>query len=473
MKFLDREEEMRRLLSLSAREDGGLAVLWGRRRVGKTRLMLEWVRRAKGIYTLADQSAGPVQRRYFADSLSSVLDGFAESEYPDWRTLLRAVARQAGHAGWRGPLVIDELPYLVAASPELPSVLQGFIDHEARTARLCVALAGSSQHMMQGFQLDRSSPLFGRASEAFELRPLPAGYIGKALGMDRPTRCVEAWAAWGGIPRYWELAEPFRMDTDAAIDALVLDPNGPLHAEPDRLLVEELPPATALRPILDVVGGGAHRLSEIAGRIGVPATSLTRQLSRLQELGLLVREEPFGAADRGGKRSLYQIGDPFIRMWFRVVAPQRATLAVGGRAVRAAIWQRHRVRLVSEAWEDLCRASVPLLTRTMLGEDAPWGPPRRFWLGNGPEWAIVASSPDERTLLLGEVKWSEKPVSEPEVDRIGRALLAKGLPDGTWARGKRIVHAVFVPELQGPPRRATGRRPYRVVTAADVLACLR
>ena len=263
------------------------------------------------------------------------------------------------------------------------------------------------------------------------------------------------------------------MDTDAAIDALVLDPNGPLHAEPDRLLVEELPPATGLRPILDVVGGGAHRLSEIAGRIGVPATSLTRQLSRLQELGLLAREQPFGAPDRGGKRSLYQIGDPFIRMWFRVVAPQRATLAVGGRAARAAVWHRHRVRLVSEAWEDLCRASVPRLTRTTLGEDGPWGPPRRFWLGNGPEWDIVASSPDENALLLGEVKWSEKPVSESELDRIGRALLAKGLPDGTWAREKRIVHAVFVPELQGPPRRAAGRRSYRVVTATDVLECLR
>lgn len=473
MKFLDREAEMRRLLHLSARDDGGLAVLWGRRRVGKTRLMLEWVRRANGLYTLADQSAGAVQRRYFAQALSSVLDGFGDAEYPDWRTLLRALARQAEQAGWRGPLVIDELPYLVSASPELPSVLQGFIDHEARTARLCVALAGSSQHMMQGFQLDRTSPLFGRASEAFELPPLPAGYIGKALGIDRPTRAITAWAAWGGIPRYWELAEPFRMDTDAAIDTLVLDPSGPLHAEPDRLLVEELPPATGLRPILDVVGGGAHRLSEIAGRIGVPATSLTRPLSRLQELGLLVREQPFGAPERGGKRSLYRIGDPFVRMWFRVVAPQRAALAVGGRTARAAIWQRHSVRLVSEAWEDLCRAAVPRLTERTLGEDGPWGPPRRFWLGDGPEWDIIASSIGGESLLVGEVKWSERPVSASEVDRIGRALLARGLPDEPWARDRRLVHAVFVPELEVPLGRAAARRPYRVVTAADVLGCLR
>ena len=64
-------------------------------------------------------------------------------------------------------------------------------------------------------------------------------------------------------------------------------------------------------------------------------------------------------------------------------------------------------------------------------------------------------------------------LSESEVDRIGRALLAKGLPDGSWVREKRIVHAVFVPELQSPPRRAAGRRPYRVITGTDVLECLR
>ena len=128
---------------------------------------------------------------------------------------------------------------------------------------------------------------------------------------------------------------------------------------------------------------------------------------------------------------------------------------------------------MSEAWEDLCRAAVPRLTRKTLVEDGPWGPPRRFWLGNGPEWDIVASSPNDSALLLGEVKWSENPVSESEVDRIGRALLAKGLPDGSWAREKRIVHAVFVPEMQGPRSRAARRRSYLVITATDVLECLR
>jgi len=472
MQFLDREEELGRLVRLSARPEGGMALVWGRRRVGKTRLLLEWMRLTGGLYTVADQSAGPVQRRYFAESVAGVLEGFADSEYPDWRTLLRGLARQARQTGWRGPLVFDELPYLVAASPELPSVLQGVLDHEARAAGLCVALAGSSQHMMQGLQLDRSSPLFGRATEGFELHPLPAGYIGRALGLDRPARSVEAWAAWGGIPRYWELAEPFGADIDTAIDTLVLDPRGTLHAEPDRLLVEEVPPATSLRPILDVVGAGARRLSEIAGRTGVPATSLARPLGRLQELGLLDREQPFGAPDRGGKRSLYQIGDPFVRMWFRVVAPRRATLAVGGRSVRVELWQRHRAQLVSEAWEALCRAAVPRLPRTRLGEDAPWGPSRRYWLGTAPEWDVVALSLAKDALLLGEVKWSDRPVSDAELERIGQTLIAKGVPKENWAQDRRVVHVVLVPEVQASSRRAQ-RRMFRVVTAREVLECLR
>ncbi len=139
--------------------------------------------------------------------------------------------------------MIDEFPYLVASNAALPSILQGFVDHEARETGLCIVLAGSSQHVMQGLQLDRSSPLFGRAAEAMELPPLPAGLIGEVFGTKSPAQSVPEWAAWGGIPRYWELAEPFGPDTESAVHALVLDPQGPLHLEPDRLGVAGAPPA--------------------------------------------------------------------------------------------------------------------------------------------------------------------------------------------------------------------------------------
>src|SRR6185295_18894890 len=110
-------------------------------------------------------------------------------------------------AGWRGPLIFDEFPYLVLASPELPSVLQRWIDHDAREARLKVAIAGSSQRMMQGFVLSGEAPLFGRASEILEIQPLPPVHLREVFDVPDGLRWVELYTAWGGIPRYWELAQ--------------------------------------------------------------------------------------------------------------------------------------------------------------------------------------------------------------------------------------------------------------------------
>src|SRR4051812_46806629 len=109
MLFLNRQDELARLSRLAGSEEGGLAVLYGRRRVGKTRLLLEWAKRHDGLYTVADQSVAELQRTYFAEAVGERLPGFAEVQYRDWRTLLTRLAREAQLAGWRGPLIFDEL----------------------------------------------------------------------------------------------------------------------------------------------------------------------------------------------------------------------------------------------------------------------------------------------------------------------------------------------------------------------------
>ena len=124
MIFLDRIDELQRLGALAARRQGGLAVLFGRRRIGKTRILLEWSRGTGGLYTVADESTPDVQRRYFARAVAERLPGFANVVYEDWDALLTRLARDARRESWQGPLIFDELPYLVSASPELPSVMQ-------------------------------------------------------------------------------------------------------------------------------------------------------------------------------------------------------------------------------------------------------------------------------------------------------------------------------------------------------------
>jgi AAA+ ATPase superfamily predicted ATPase len=445
MLFWDRKRELAALAGLDG--GGGLAVVWGRRRIGKTRLLLEWTERAGGVYTVADQSAPHLQRAYFARAISQALPGFGDVTYPDWERLLSRLAADAMAAGFTGPIVIDELPYLVAGSPELPSILQRWVDHDVKRARLRVALAGSSQRMMQGLVLSHAAPLYGRARVTLDLVGLPPEHLYEAFGRLAPTAVVEYWAGFGGVPRYWELATERRGSARDRVIALALDPLGPLFAEPDRLLLEESPPAIELRPVLDAIGGGSHRLSEIASRLGRPATSLGHALDRLLGMTLVRREVPYGESAKSSKRSLYKIDDPFLRMWFRVVAPNRAALTAGTPASRAAVLDEHWHLLLGQAWEDLCARGVTML-RGALARRGQWQPPRRYWHGAEPEWDLVANSLDGERVLAGEAWFSARPATVAVLTREAERLARRPLP-ATLAE-REVVRALFVPAVARP-----------------------
>jgi AAA+ ATPase superfamily predicted ATPase len=463
MLFLNRRPELAALAGLAAR--GGLAVVWGRRRIGKTRLLLEWCERAGGVYTVADQAGAEAQRAYLATALAAALPGFADVTYPSWERLLTRLAADAAARRFRGPIVLDELPYLVATSPELPSVLQRWIDHDARRAGLQVALAGSSQRMMQGLVLGHAAPLFGRADVLLDLAPLGPEHLPAAFGPLSAAALVEHWAAWGGVPRYWELATALRGPAADRLVALALDPIGALFAEPERLLLEESPSAIEMRPVLDAIGAGAHRLSEIAGRLAMPATSLGRPLDRLTGMGLVRRETPYGEPTRGGKRSLYKLDDPFLRMWCRVVAPNRAALVAGSPTSRTALLAEHWAALVGQAWEDLCRRALATIRKGGLARLGPWRPAARYWHGGEPEWDLVADDVAGRRVLAGEAWFAARPLTAEVARREAGRLLARPLPPPI--AGRDVVRALFVPALAPTAPRVVGG--VHLVTLADLL----
>jgi hypothetical protein len=261
-------------------------------------------------------------------------------------------------------------------------------------------------------------------------------------------------------------------DIEKAVDRLALDPAGPLHREPDRLLLEEAPPAVSLRPLLDVIGAGANRVSEIAGRLGQPATSLSRPLVRLAQLGLVKRELPYGESEKGSKLAVYRIGDPFFRFWFSTVAPRRSLFVESPAETRLAAWKERRASLESETWEDLCRAAVSCIHqgKSSLGALGPWQPARRYWKGSGPEWDVVAASLDGKRLLLGEAKWLSEPADSSVLAGIAAELTRKGNIPAALAGTREVAWAVFVPELGRGARPPAG---IHAVDAKGVLACLR
>ena len=394
--FVDREKEKARLSRLFSSGESGFCCIYGRRRCGKSRLLQEVLPRGHSVYFLSDEREPPLQREALARAMAGMLPGTDEVQYPEWASLFERWWREAP----RGTvLALDEFPHLVKGSPEIPSILQRLIDQNGSRG-LCLVICGSSQRMMQGLVLDGSAPLYGRAQEIIEVRPVAMSWLGVALGFRKAIDVLEAYAVWGGIPRYWELAAD-HDSTWRSVEELVLDPLGVLHDEPRRLLLDDMRDPVQAASILALVGSGCSRLSEIAGRLGKPATSLTRPVQRLLELRLLRREQPFGTSERSSKRTLYHVNDPFLRFWFRYVEPNRSRLEAGSvKQVRADV-QRNFPNHMGAIWEDKVRAAFPRLNVAGL----EWTPGRRWW-GAGAdrrplEVDLLAESADGKVLFAG------------------------------------------------------------------------
>lgn len=454
--FLDRREERALLGKLPTASGSHFAVVYGRRRAGKSRLLQEALPRRNTLYYAADDRESPLQRAALAEVGGTRIDGLERAVYPDWDALL---ARLLAGVPPGTIIVIDEFPALVRAAPELPSLLQRHLDRRPRPP-VHLVIAGSSQRLMQGLVLDRTAPLFGRADIILPVGPLPAGWIRTALRLRDARRAVEAYSVWGGLPRYWELAREF-SDVHEALKALVLSPLGVLHEEPRMLLLDDLRETVQASSLLSLVARGCHRLSEIAARVEKPATSLVRPLQRLLDLGLVGRDVPFGSTLRDTKRTLYRVSDPFLQFWFRWVEPSWSLLEARQVERVAAGIRKGFPQHVAGAWEDLARASVARLEA--FGHH--WRPASRWWgtgLDRQPmELDVVAERDDGRGLLVGEARWSAR----ADAPRLVRELQRKAA-QFPLAAGREVHLALWL------PRRAPAG-PAQTFSAADVMEGLR
>ena len=318
------------------------------------------------VYFLADRSEGQHQRLLLAKVIAQVFPDFDKLTYPDWESLFRAVNYRTDR---RFTLCLDEFPYIVEQSPELPSVLQKLVDEKQLKYNL--VLCGSSQNMMYGLFLDSSAPLYGRADEIIRLTPIRLPYLQEALRLDAVS-AIEEYSVWGGVPRYWELRENRRS----------------------------------------YVGAGANRLSEIASRCGEPATNLSRPLKKLVDLGFLEKDVPFGMDEKNAKKSLYKIADPFMAFYYQFVVPYRSFIELDRRLpIEQALCARFQ-EYVSMQWEKLCREAV---TGNIM-EGVLYGRARRWWGSvlneHGKpeqiEFDVMAESVDKKYLLVGECKWTAR-----------------------------------------------------------------
>jgi len=385
MEFVNRDAELRELDAAAKR--GGLLVVFGRRRVGKTRLLRQWLQARDGLYSQAIEAQRDLQLQQVFDDLRPQLD--TQLVPKTWPELLEILALQK--RCW--VLCLDEFPYLTAVDASLPSQLQKWLDHSQPRGCLLI-VAGSSTRMMNDLFLHRAAPLYGRARKLLHVQPMD--YLAFCDACDlRPSDpdSFEKFACVGGIPKYWEFVEA-GQDAVALAESLYFDYAPYMEQEPQRLLRDEGVIGLNAVAVLEAVGRGAERPSEIARRLGTAQTNLSRLLQQLLDASILTRELPFGESVRSTRKILYRIQDPTVRFWFRVYSPHQSRWRTYAATEKRKLIHDH----AATVFEDACRARFPGA--------------QRYWEGNV-ELDLVAPDPgDRRRLLVAEVKWHRLTVAE-------------------------------------------------------------
>lgn len=397
--FVNRIKEQAELAS--AARKGGLLVIFGRRRVGKSRLLRHWIAKNSGMYSQAIEGPQDMQISQVFEDIKKRLG--TQITPKTWPELLEVLALQK--KPWT--LCIDEFPYLTAVDASLPSQLQRWIDQSIPKGCLLI-LAGSSTRMMNDLFLNRAAPLYGRAHKLLHVKPMDYAAFCQACGL-KPADMAsfEQFSLVGGIPKYWEFAER-GADAIALAEALYFDFAPYMEQEPQRILRDEGVIGANAVSVLEAVGRGAERPSEIATRLGTAQTNLSRLLQQLLDASVLERELPYGESVRTTKKILYRIADPSMRFWFRVYSPHQSRWMTYTTEEKQKLIHDH----AASVFEDACRARFPAATR--------------YWEKNL-ELDLVAPDPeDTKRLLVAEVKWRKLSAAER------RQVLAQ--LEGKWQR---------------------------------------
>jgi AAA+ ATPase superfamily predicted ATPase len=403
IRFVDRERELSRLRELYETADASLAVVYGRRRMGKTTLVLESIGdRDDAVYYQATRGSADQQISSFISDAAAVYPGVTRIR-EEWEALFEYLAEE------NAIVIIDEFPYLVEQTEALPSILQRVWDHTAVNTETTFVLTGSAIGMMYEYALDGSGALYGRVSKdpngQLDVGPLPFDAALSFFPAYDPAEQVMAYGIFGGTPEYLRAV---RDDEPLAenVTRTLLRRDGSLHEEPENVLHREVDEVDTYFAVLKSMAEGNRTPNEIAQGAGISSGSVGYYLTRLRDLRIIEQHYPATVDPERSRKGRYRTGDPLFRFWFRFVYGRTARYEVYGDDAYADLVEPELPDFVSGTFERLCQQAI------LYEYDDQYRfveEPSNWWDGSGGEVDIVAPT-DGDTLVVGEAKFSRQPV---------------------------------------------------------------
>ena len=413
--FIGREKELSSLNRLYSSDKFEFAVIYGRRRVGKTALISEFIKDKKAIYFMGVESNEKQNLENMSRSIIEYANGIeADTTFFSFQAAIEYVFALAENE--RLIMVIDEYPYLARSSKSLSSTLQMVIDKNKDNSKLMLILCGSSMSYMEDHVLAYKAPLYGRRTAQMKLKPFDfeetCRYFKNMSAEDKALM----YGIVGGTPQYL-LQMNDKMSIEENVKNTFLDPVSFLFEEPSNLLKQEVREPAVYTAVITAIAEGATRMAEISTKVGEETSICSGYLKSLINLGIVRKETPYG--EKSSRKSIYNIEDNMFRFWYRFVLHNNSIIARGAADLAYKRIEPHLSEYMGKVFEGIC---MQYLWKLALEGKCPieFQDLGRWW-GNDPltrsqtEIDIMGEQ-DKNTALFGECKWTNEKVDVGVLD---------------------------------------------------------
>lgn len=440
-KFVGRNRELDELNRIISQRGAQFILVYGRRRVGKTTLLLNWAEQSGKpyIYWVANRDTPAQVRLGFTRAVWRWAhpEGQAVPRFDTWEDAFETTAQLVGDQPVI--LILDEFSYATESDPSLASHLQAAWDHLFKDRNVTIVLAGSHIGMMvdlMGYQ----APLYGRFTAQLPVDPLPFAALRDFLPHYTAAERVAVFAVTGGVPAYLERFDDRRSLTENLRD-LFMQRTSIFRTEPFFLIGDVIRRETqTYEAVLKSIASGNRTPQDIGNTLGVSSSYLSPYLKQLDELHLVRRRIPATTPPERRektKTSQYHLTDPYLRFYFRFIAPNADLVE---QELSQVLWDRisdqFRAFVGMTAFEDLCREWV--LVKARAGK-LPMVPELvgSHWSANA-QVDVVAVNWHDKAILLGECKWG--------IGDVGRSVvreLADKTPNVVPSEGWQVHYVYF------------------------------
>ncbi len=390
MEFINRGSELDFLEKQYKKPTASLIPIYGRRRVGKSRLITEFVKDKEHVYHLAAQESKQEQVKNFKNTIAKKLEDeyLQRAKISDWKDLFAYLKNNPPKE--KLIIAIDEVTFIIKRNKAFPSYLQKFWDTYLKETDTTLILCGSLVGMMKESILNYSSPLYGRRSGQIHLKQLKPMHLNERINNLEKT--IRFYSIFGGIPKYYEV-----IDLDKTFQEVVdytLQPENLFFEEGTFLLGQEFKELGNYNSILKSISRGNTELSNIANDIGMKSRPLSNYLDKLFTLGFVKREKPVTNTQKRYRGYRYYLNDNFMDYWFKFIFPNRNYIEE--RTFEYKDIEEKLELFISKKFEDICRDTL-YKKYNKVG---------RWWYKNS-EIDIVALNENTDEIMFGECKWSD------------------------------------------------------------------